>query len=162
MKPSSPIYRLKESSSNQTSSDPSLYAETGICAFVAKGDNLRFDISHGSLAYAAFGERVTVAGEFAYFADGVRHISTRSGLEKTPVPPRRGNGTACNGYNLQLAKGQLAADEMLPLDEQNSPYRYRFTITLTQEPEDNVTRLYRTPTLDSAKALQLASAPTSP
>lgn len=58
----------------------------------------------------------------------------------------------------ELAK--LATDGKLPHADQSSVQQYRFTITLTQKPEEDVALLHRTTMPDQIKALQLASAPT--
>jgi hypothetical protein len=116
----------------------------------------RILVEHGRLAYAAHGERVTVTGELAYFADGKLHvIGTTPWLASEPGPGRNAEGTAYGSYPFTLSDAETAA---LPPAVQSSVQKYRFTITCTQEPEKDVARLYRTPTLDSAKALQLASA----
>ncbi|GAA5963206.1 hypothetical protein JCM8115_001058 [Rhodotorula mucilaginosa] len=120
----------------------------------------RILVEHGRLAYAAHGERVTVTGELAYFADGKLHvIGTTPWLASEPGPGRNAEGTAYGSYPFTLSDAETAA---LPPAVQSSVQKYRFTITCTQEPEKDVARLYRTPTLDSAKALQLASLSHSP
>ena len=132
-----------------------------------EGDVFHIDVLHGKLAYAAFGQRVTVTGEFAYFADGaLRHIVTESAGARTPQPKLdEGDGLVYTAYRLSRSKDQLAklaADGKLPQAVQSSTQRYRFSITLKQDSQRDPVRLYRTPTSDLTKALQLASAPTLP
>lgn len=120
--------------------------------------------AHGVLAYAAHGERVTITCEFAYLADGaLRQVGTTSWGTPTPEPELdEDDSLVYAAYIFSLAKGQLAADGKWPLDVQNSVQQYRFTVTLTQEPEGDVARLHQTPMSDLTKALQLASALTFP
>lgn len=127
-------------------------------------NQLEMMAAHGILAYAAHGERVTVTCEFAYIADGaLRQIGTTSWGTPTPKPELdEDDGLVYAAYIFSLAKGQLAADGKLPQAVQSSIQQYRFTVTLTQEPEGDVARLHQTPMSDLTKALQLASALTLP
>lgn len=128
-----------------------------------KDDELELIIGHGERAYAAFGERATVSGELAHFADGtLRGIMAGRWVSRVPQPGRGERGTTCMGYRFPLPEGESAEQDLLPLAVRNSLQRYRFTFTLTQEPDEDVARLYRTPVPDSKRALQLASALTSP
>ena len=126
-----------------------------------KGDDLT---KHGTLAYAAFGERVSVTGDFAYFVDGaLRQIDMAPWGVRVPPPELdEENGLVFTIYTFWRSKTHLAEDGKLPLTVQCSLQQGRCTITFTQEPEGDVARVYRTPTLDSAKALQLASESTLP
>lgn len=60
----------------------------------------------------------------------------------------------------ELAK--LATDGKLPHADQSSVQQCRFTITLTQKPEEDVALLHRTTMPDQIKALQLANLSHSP
>lgn len=98
--------------------------------------------------------------EFAYFVNGaLRQIEAASWGAPKPHPELEKDGTVYTGYKFSRSKKKLATDGKLPHAVQSSLQQYRFSIMFTQESEDNVARLYRTPTSDSAKALQLASAP---
>lgn len=129
-----------------------------------KKNGLVLSIRHGPLAYAALGNRVTATGELAYFADGtLHHIDTASWYSKAPHPGRDDEGRTFNGYDFSLVTGELAelaAKRKLPHAVYSSIQKYRLSLTLTQEPEEVVTRLYNTPMPDSTKALQLAGVPT--
>lgn len=115
-------------------------------------------ITHGPLAYAALGKRVMATGKLAYLTDGtLHHIDTATWSWRGPQPRRDDEGTTFNGYDFSLETGKLAAEGKLPHAVHGSIQKYRLSITLSQEPEEDVARLYRTPVPDSTKALQLAS-----
>ncbi|TKA52513.1 hypothetical protein B0A53_04889 [Rhodotorula sp. CCFEE 5036] len=122
-------------------------------------DNEDGDLSmcavHGTLPYAALGERVTVTCTFAYFANGaLRHIVTESAGARTPQPKLdEGDGLVYTAYRLSRSKDQLAklaADGKLPQAVQSSTQRYRFSITLKQDSQrDPLANSSHSPIMDA-------------
>lgn len=125
-----------------------------------RADELVIRIRHGGLAYAALGDRVTVSCQFSHLADGaLRLLKDYSWPAKVAQPRLHTNGSLFTSYRYTLSKSRLAASGKLPDKVQSSIQKYRFSINFTKEPEGDVARSYNTPTPDSTKALQLASAP---
>jgi hypothetical protein len=127
----------------------------------SEGDTVVMELNHGPLAYAALGKRVTVSGTLAYFIDGTMHqVSTEPWSVNKPQPGRNDTDTTFSGYSFWLPKDEFASAGKSLYVVRNSVRRFRFTITLTREPEGDAGPLYRTPVPDLTKALQLASAST--
>lgn len=125
-----------------------------------EADDLVIEIKHGGLPHAALGNRVMVRGAISYFANGAPRLFYAVALPVRGAQPRLDTeGSPFCAYTFPLSKSRLADERRLPRALQNSLQQYRVSITITQEPEGNVTRLCHTSTPDLTRALQLASMP---
>ncbi|KWU41835.1 hypothetical protein RHOSPDRAFT_36603 [Rhodotorula sp. JG-1b] len=103
-----------------------------------------------------------IRNEVNNLAISILHVDNWSWSTNTPQPTLKPDGQPYDGYNVLFSRRGYAGEGKLPLAAQSSVQKYRFTITLTQEPEGDFARLHRTPTPDSTKVLQLANLLHSP
>lgn len=116
----------------------------------SNGDDLIIKIKHGELPVGAFGDCVTVMGEFAYLLDNGALQQIDAGIPPQSEQPRRdSNGSSHRSFRFLGSKSKLAEEEKLPHAIQKRTQQYRFSITSAQRPSD---RLEPKPDLSKALA----------